>query len=131
MRRLLIYLVDCLITFFALILFINAKLIFATISPIYDRFFYTIRFGHYDIHPDYETDTPLNHLERSHEFDFDHYYKYNIPYGLPAGYVANRGRGKPLGMLNYLIRPKPIWQNQYYTIDNDNDNFEEPTNDSD
>lgn len=111
-----------LINFFVIISLLQVKFVCATISPIFDRFFYTIRFGHYDIHPDYETDTPRHYLERPHAYDLDHYYKFNIPYGMPAGFYTNRGRdGKAVGLLSYLLKHKSasdLWRHYYSVHEN-------------
>lgn len=74
-------------------------------SPIYDRFFYTIRFGYHDNHPDYESDLP-----RADQ------YREKIPFGLPAGFFSARGKGPPVGLLAYVVRLGSInsmWKEYY------------------
>lgn len=74
-------------------------------SPIYDRFFYTIRFGYHDNHPEYESDLPRS----------DQYHS-KIPFGLPAGFLTARGRGPPVGLLAYVIRfgsSSGMWKKYY------------------
>ena len=80
------------------------------IEPIYDRFFYSIRFGFHDIFKDYEDDSPrLGHNLGP------------IPFGMPAGFLTRRGKGPPVGLLAYLLNyssSADMWRDYYATHEN-------------
>lgn len=80
------------------------------VEPIYDRFFYSIRFGFHDIFKDYEDDSP----KLGHSLGV-------IPYGMPAGFLTRRGKGPPVGLLAYLLNyssSKDMWKDYYAQHEN-------------
>lgn len=84
------------------------------IRPELDLTKYFLFGGVKDDKPIYDNDVNVD------QFAYYEIYRYDapIPMGLPVGFFTQKGRGRPVGLLAYMVNFKsPFWMwNYYYNV---------------